>query len=201
MIEPGKSPMLYSAYSAHMACQKSLQYVAVCCSVLQCVAVCCRVLPCVAVCCRVLPCVAVCCLVLRNGGECGSYCCTGGLYVKRALWSTVKSDSLNETRRAADIGSSVLVVVCCIVLSCAAAWCSVSNTYTWKVLILRRRLLLQCTVLCCSVLHCVAVCYSESQCIAMCCSVLQHVEYIPSQFNWHCNQLGPPSGACEPNSI
>ena len=35
--------------------------------------------------------------------------------------------------------------------------------------------MLQCVVVCCSVLKCVAVCYSMLQCTVACCSVLQRV--------------------------
>ena len=36
--------------------------------------------------------------------------------------------------------------------------------------------MLQCVVVCCSVLQCVAVCCSVLQCVVVCCSVLQCVD-------------------------
>ena len=65
-------------------------------------------------------------------------------------------------------------VVCCSVLQCVAACCSV---YDARQSTLYREFMdqvcgvLQCVAVCCSVLQCVAVCSGVLQCVAACCSV------------------------------
>ena len=135
--------MAGSIYRCVSVCCKC---VAVCCSVLQCVAVCCGVLQCVVVCCRVLQCVRL---------------------------------SKNHSTASIDILAVSICISTCIYLYFTEPrrerrWArrELAPFYPSTLLDGGVRLCHMCarTLLHCSVLQCVAVCYSVLQCVAVCCS-------------------------------
>jgi len=75
-----------------------------------------------------------------------------------------------------DVRCSVLqrVAACCSLVQCVKK--SIESEGLDEEDCRKRRCMLQCVAVCCSVLQCVAVCCSVLQCAAVCCSALQCVE-------------------------
>jgi len=91
------------------------------------------------------------------------------------------------------------IAVYCSVLQCIAVYCSLWQSVVFGTIALHVRLLLKMRSLsrspidsrrrlvCCSVLHCIAVCCSVLQCVAVCavcCSMLQYVALCCSMLQY-----------------
>ena len=181
---------------------RSLQCVAVCCSVLQCAVICCRehdytyttkccsVSQCVAACCSVLQCAEKNCyfVVFRSVLQFVAVCCSVLLKKTRCLHPT--STNCNRRTIYEKIQPvSFVYVNHCITLQHTATHCNTLQQadQLWQdtacVVCVPRHprqsagcaQVLQRVAVCCSVLQCAAGCCSVLQCVAVCCSVLQCV--------------------------
>jgi len=108
-----------------------------------------------------MQCVTMCCSVLRVAAY------ASRVAVCSSEWQYVVMYVLNPRTACGAVCSVYMpnVAVCCRVLQCVPACCSVCAQPV-KSVVCRE---LQCVAVCCSVLQCVAVCCIVLQCVAVCC--------------------------------
>ncbi len=112
----------------------------------------------------------------------------------RMLHATWFSCCMLWTHALRPLRDSGMIALCCSVLHCVAAWCTVlqrcsvvhcvaalqrgvlcCSVAAWCTVLQRVGVVLQRGALCCSVLHCVAAWFTVLQRVAACCTVLQRV--------------------------